>query len=196
MSKRLGAQTVALPSRPGILAWASTAGQKEKEGPYGEKFDSIIPDELNGQQSFEGAERAMLEETIVRCVQKANKAICDVQMLLCGDLLNQIISAGFAARNLGIPFYGLYGACSTMAESLSVGGMIADGGFADAMVCCDMQPFLHGGKTIPRSAGIGQSANADRAVDGHGSRGGYAGRRRTGEACRRGFDACDLRACD
>ena len=112
MSKRLGAQTVVLPSRPGILAWASTAGQKEKEGPYGEKFDSIIPDELNGQQSFEGAERAMLEEAIVRCVQKANKAICDVQMLLCGDLLNQIISAGFAARNLGIPFYGLYGACS------------------------------------------------------------------------------------
>ena len=173
MSKRLGAQTVVLPSRPGILAWASTAGQKEKEGPYGEKFDSIIPDELNGQQSFEGAERAMLEETIVRCVQKANKAICDVQMLLCGDLLNQIISAGFAARNLGIPFYGLYGACSTMAESLSVGG-----------------------KTIPRPAGIGQSANADCAVDGYGSRGGYAGRRRTGEACRRGFNACDLRACD
>ena len=126
MSKRLGAQTVVLPSRPGILAWASTAGQKEKEGPYGKKFDSIIPDELNGQQSFEGAERAMLEETIVRCVQKANKAICDVQMLLCGDLLNQIISAGFAARNLGIPFYGLYGACSTMAESLSVCGMIAE----------------------------------------------------------------------
>lgn len=141
MSKRLGAQTVVLPSRPGILAWASTAGQKEKEGPYGEKFDSIIPDELNGQQSFEGAERAMLEETIVRCVQKANKAICDVQMLLCGDLLNQIISAGFAARNLGIPFYGLYGACSTMAESLSVGGMIADGGFADAMVCATCSHF-------------------------------------------------------
>ena len=141
MSKRLGAQTVVLPSRPGILAWASTAGQKEKEGPYGEKFDSIIPDELNGQQSFEGAERAMLEETIVRCAQKANKAICDVQMLLCGDLLNQIISAGFAARNLGIPFYGLYGACSTMAESLSVGGMIADGGFADTMVCATCSHF-------------------------------------------------------
>ena len=141
MSKRLGAQTVVLPSRPGILAWARTAGQKEKEGPYGEKFDSIIPDELNGQQSFEGAERAMLEETIIRCVQKANKAICDVQMLLCGDLLNQIISAGFAARNLGIPFYGLYGACSTMAESLSVGGMIADGGFADAMVCATCSHF-------------------------------------------------------
>ena len=141
MSKRLGAQTVVLPSRPGILAWASTAGQKEKEGPYGEKFDSIIPDELNGQQSFEGAERAMLEETIVRCAQKANKALGDIQMLLCGDLLNQIISAGFAARNLGIPFYGLYGACSTMAESLSIGGMIADGGFADAMVCATCSHF-------------------------------------------------------
>ena len=141
MSKRLGAQTVVLPSRPGILAWASTAGQKEKEGPYGEKFDSIIPDELNGQQSFEGAERAMLEETIVRCVQKANKAMCDVQMLLCGDLLNQIISAGFAARNLGIPFYGLYGACSTMALSAGLAAVFIDSGAAKKTISVTSSHF-------------------------------------------------------
>ena len=57
MSKRIGAQTTALPSCPGLIGWAGIAGQKEKEGPYGAKFDWIIPDELNGEKSFESAER-------------------------------------------------------------------------------------------------------------------------------------------
>lgn len=141
MSKRMGSQTVALPGRPGILSFAGIAGQKEKQGPYGDKFDQIIPDELNGENSFEAAERAMLEQTVTLCVQKAGRRVEDVQMLLSGDLLNQIISAGFAARNLGIPFYGLYGACSTMSESLSLGGMIVDGGFADVLVCATCSHF-------------------------------------------------------
>ena len=141
MSKRIGRQTVSLPRHPGILSWASIAGPKEKEGPYGDKFDRILPDELNGEQSFEAAERAMLEQAILLCAQKANHTREDVQMLLSGDLLNQIISAGFAARNLGIPFYGLYGACSTMSESLSLGSMIADGGFADVLVCATCSHF-------------------------------------------------------
>ena len=138
MSKRIGAQTTALPSCPGLIGWAGIAGQKEKEGPYGAKFDWIIPD---GEQSFEGAERAMLEQAVVLCAEKAGTRLNEIQMLLAGDLLNQIISAGFAARNLGIPFYGLYGACSTMSESLSVGGMLADGGFADRLICATCSHF-------------------------------------------------------
>lgn len=141
MSKRIGAQTTALPSCPGLIGWAGIVGQKEKEGPYGAKFDWIIPDELNGEQSFEGAERAMLEQAVVLCAEKAGTRPNEIQMLLAGDLLNQIISAGFAARNLGIPFYGLYGACSTMSESLSVGGMLADGGFADRLICATCSHF-------------------------------------------------------
>lgn len=138
-----GAQTVALPSKPSLIGWAGIAGQKEKEGPYGAKFDQIIPDELNGQQSFESAERAMLEQAITLCARKAGKRLDEVQMLLSGDLLNQIVSAGFAARSFGIPFYGLYGACSTMSESLSIGGMLADGGFADRLICATCSPLLH-----------------------------------------------------
>lgn len=84
MSKRIGAQTVALPSKPGLIGWAGIAGQKEKEGPYGVKFDQIIPDELNGQQSFESAERAMLEQAITLCARKAGKRLDEVQMLLSG----------------------------------------------------------------------------------------------------------------
>jgi len=141
MSKRIGSRTVALPAQPGVIAWASVAGQKEKDGPYGDRFDQVIPDELNGENSFEAAERSMLEMAVKLCAGKAGCALGDVQMLLAGDLLNQIISAGFAARNLQIPFYGLYGACSTMSESLSLGGMLADGGFADRLICATCSHF-------------------------------------------------------
>lgn len=141
MSRRIGKRTVVLPNQPGVLAWASVAGRKEHEGPYGERFDVALEDELAGQKSFEAAERSMLETAVKLCAQHAGCALEDVQMLLAGDLLNQIISAGFAARNLGIPFYGLYGACSTMSESMSIGGMLADGGFADRMICATCSHF-------------------------------------------------------
>ena len=141
MSKRIGMRTVALSNKPGILSWASVAGQKEKAGPYGEKFDFVIPDELNGQKSFEAAERSMLEMAVAYCAERAACTLDEIQMLLAGDLLNQIVSAGFAARNLGIPFYGLYGACSTMSESLSIGAMLADGGFVDRLICATCSHF-------------------------------------------------------
>ena len=130
-----------LASKPGILSWASVAGQKEHAGPYGRQFDAVIPDELNGEQSFEAAERSILELAVKLCAQEGQCELTDIQMLLAGDLLNQIISAGFAARNLQIPFYGLYGACSTMSESLSLGSMIADGGYGDRIICATCSHF-------------------------------------------------------
>ena len=141
MSKRIGKRTVHLPNRPGIVSWASVAGQKEKDGPYGHLFDVILKDELAGEQSFEAAERSMLETAVRHCASQTGGSLGRVQMLLAGDLLNQIISAGFAARNLGIPFYGLYGACSTMSESLSIGSMLTDGGFADRLICATCSHF-------------------------------------------------------
>ena len=141
MSKRVGKRTVALPARPGVVSWASIAGRKEHEGPYGERFDQILEDELNGETSFESAERKMLETAVTLCARKAGCAMEQVQMLLAGDLLNQIVSAGYAARNLQIPFYGLYGACSTMSESLSLGAMLADGGYADRLIAATCSHF-------------------------------------------------------
>lgn len=141
MCKRIGKRTVCLPSKPGILSWASVAGQKEHEGPYGQYFDEIIADELNGQPSFEAAERSILETAVRLCSKKGNTCLTDIDMLLAGDLLNQIISAGFAARDLQIPFYGLYGACSTMSESLSIGSMLSDGGYAQRVICATCSHF-------------------------------------------------------
>ena len=87
MSKRIGTQTVVLPSHPGLIGWAGVAGQKEKEGPYGTKFDQIIPDELNGEQSFESAERAMLEQAITLCAGKAGKRLDDGFRAICSTRL-------------------------------------------------------------------------------------------------------------
>lgn len=141
MSKRIGARSVALPNCPGIVSWASVVGQKEKDGPYGDEFDLVNDSGQSGEASFEEEERSMLESAIQLCVNKVHCGLGDVQMLLAGDLLNQIISAGFAARDLQIPFYGLYGACSTMSESLSIGAMLADGGFADRIICATCSHF-------------------------------------------------------
>lgn len=171
MSKRIGKQTVVLPDRPGIIGWASVAGQKESEGPYGKLFDVILPDELNGESSFEAAERSMLETAVKRCAQAAGCGLQEVQMLLAGDLLNQIISAGFAARNLQIPFYGLYGACSTMSESLSIGGMLADAGFADRLVCATCSHFCTAERQYraPLELGTQRTPTAQWTVTGSGA---------------------------
>ena len=171
MSKRIGARTVELTNRPGIISWASVAGPKEKAGPYGEKFDSVIADELNGEQSFEAAERSMLETAVKLCTEHGHCTIQDVQMLLAGDLLNQIISAGFAARNLGIPFYGLYGACSTMSESLSIGAMLADGGFADRLICATCSHFCTAERQyrMPLELGNQRTPTAQWTVTGSGA---------------------------
>jgi len=171
MSKRVGERTVELTSRPGVVAWASVAGQKEKEGPYGSRFDCVIPDELNGEQSFEAAERSILESAVKLCAQHGGCTTRDIQMLLAGDLLNQIISAGFAARNLGIPFYGLYGACSTMSESLSIGAMLADGGFADRLICATCSHFCTAERQyrMPLELGNQRTPTAQWTVTGSGA---------------------------
>lgn len=171
MSKRVGRRTVELINRPGVVAWASVAGQKEKAGPYGSLFDYVIPDELNGEQSFEMAERSMLETAVKLCAEHGRCKTEDIQMLLAGDLLNQIISAGFAARNLGIPFYGLYGACSTMSESLSVGAMLADGGFADRLICATCSHFCTAERQyrMPLELGTQRTPTAQWTVTGSGA---------------------------
>lgn len=140
-AKRLGKQSYRLPSGPYLIGNAAIVGKKEGEGPLSAHFDQIIPDELYGQDTFEQAERQFYQNSIQLCLQKANLSPDEVQFLLGGDLLNQITSASFAARELGIPFLGLYGACSTMAESLCIGGMLLDGGYADNAVCVASSHF-------------------------------------------------------
>ena len=138
---RVGTGTVHLPSHPCVVAWSSTVGKKEGQGPLGDLFDVILQDDTLGEKSWEFAESRYYQDTVRRCLAKANIQPKDVDFLLGGDLLNQIISASFAARGLGIPFIGLYGACSTMSESLALGAMLIEGGCARRVVCAASSHF-------------------------------------------------------
>ena len=132
---RAGRQTILFPHAPRILSSAAVVGPKEGRGPLGDQFDLVLEDALYHQASYEQAEHAIFQEACERCLQKAHMDKDAVQALLGGDLLNQIMAASLAARELSIPFLGLYGACSTMAESLVLGAMLVDGGYASPVIC-------------------------------------------------------------
>jgi stage V sporulation protein AD len=135
--KRLGLQTVALENPPVIIGKAAVAGPMEAQGPLGKEYDLTYPDLILGQQSFEKAERTMVQDACRLALQSAGiKGMPpEIDYFLAGDLLNQIISSTFSALPLGVPFFGLYGACSTLCESLSLGAMLIDGGYADKVLC-------------------------------------------------------------
>ncbi|MGI5911099.1 MAG: stage V sporulation protein AD [Syntrophomonadaceae bacterium] len=133
-AKKKGKQTVSFDKPPVLSSWASIVGPKEGQGPWGNDFDLIMPDYLMGEDTWEKAENKMLKETIELALNKSGLNTQDAEVLLAGDLLNQLVSANFAASQLNIPFLGLYGACSTMVESILIGSMLIDGGFFERVV--------------------------------------------------------------
>jgi stage V sporulation protein AD len=133
-AKKLGTQSVKFLNPPVISAWASIVGPKEGQGPWAADFDKILDDYLYAESSWEKAENKILQETVQTAVAKVGLNAADAELLLAGDLLNQIISANYAARELNIPFFGLYGACSTMAESLLLAAMLTEAGFFERVV--------------------------------------------------------------
>ena len=141
INKRLGEQTVKLENPPKIIATHSIVGPKEGEGPLSGYFDQVLSDDTYGEDSFEKAESQMMFTAISEAINKAHLKEKDINYLFSGDLLNQIISSSFAAREFSIPFFGLYGACSTMSESLSLASLIMDGGFAKYVVAATSSHF-------------------------------------------------------
>ena len=131
---RQGRQSFTLPQSPVITAWASAAGKKEAEGPLSHTFDITSQDTWFGQRTWEQAEKHLQRITLGKLAEKANLRMTDFQLVFSGDLLNQCIGSSFSLRNTGIPHLGLYGACSTMAESLLMASMAVGGGFADYVV--------------------------------------------------------------
>ncbi len=113
---------------PSVLSFASVVGKKEGEGPLKGKFDRVEKDEYFGQKTWEAAESALFKEAVTTALEKGRFRAVDIDMLVSGDLLNQCTATGYAARNFAIPYLGLYGACSTMAESLFVASSLVSGG--------------------------------------------------------------------
>lgn len=130
MKKRIGKQTVRFDKKVYIKGSAAICGTKENEGPIGSDFDIIMPDAEWNEETWEKTESKMQREAVKLAVQKAGLNLSDIEYIFAGDLLNQCIGAGFGLRELDIPFFGVYGACSTMIESLSLSAAMIDGGFA------------------------------------------------------------------
>ena len=130
-TKKTGRQTVAFAEAPSIAGHASVVGKKEGDGPLASSFDHIEQDDSFGEKTWEKAESAMQKRALAAALDKAKQPASARDYIFAGDLLNQCIGSGFAVRGQDIPFYGLYGACSTMAESLSLAAMMLDGGFGE-----------------------------------------------------------------
>lgn len=128
--KKIGKQSMKFSQKPCIHGRGNIVGEKEGEGPLAEYFDTILDDDMYGEKSWEAAESKMLKEAMNKAVKRAGLDIKEIDAMLSGDLINQLMSSSFTARDMHIPFLGLYGACSTMTESLLLGCMLIDGGFA------------------------------------------------------------------
>ncbi|MBR6258710.1 MAG: stage V sporulation protein AD [Oscillospiraceae bacterium] len=128
---RIGRQTITLDNPPVIQAFAAVAGKKEGEGPLSDSFDLVFQDSFFGQETWEKAESAMLNRALALALGKAGLDYKDVDCVFSGDLLNQCAGSAFGIRGTDIPFFGLYGACSTMAESLALASMTVSAGYAN-----------------------------------------------------------------
>lgn len=126
-----GKQSISFENPPYILSYASIVGQKEGEGPLGSYFDIIEEDPMVGSPNWEEAESALQKRAAQTALKKANMKPEDMRYLFSGDLLGQIIASSFGMLDLQIPMFGLYGACSTAGESLSLASMTVAAGYAD-----------------------------------------------------------------
>ncbi len=141
MLNRIGKHTLIFKNKPRVIGNFSVVGPKEGEGNFGKYFHKVLSDDLFGEDSYEKAESKMLNFAISEAIASAKLTESDIDILFAGDLMNQIISSSFAARTLGVPYVGLFGACSTMAESLIMGASFIDAGFAQNVACATGSHF-------------------------------------------------------
>lgn len=143
-----------------VRSYAAVTGKKEGEGPLGKCFDYVSQDNRFGKKTWEKAESCMVEKAVELALQKGDLTAGELSCALGGDLLNQCIATAFGMRSVGSPFFGLYGACSTMAEGLILGSTLVSGGFMEKALCtaashfCSAErqyryPLEYGGQRAP-----------------------------------------------
>ncbi|MEG2002755.1 MAG: stage V sporulation protein AD [Clostridia bacterium] len=139
--KRIGEKTIEFKNQPRIIATSSLVGQKEADGAYGQYFHKVMNDDKMQEQTYEKAERIMLQEAFEDANDALVKMDKKISMLIGGDLLNQNITMSFTAREMKLPLIGVYSACSTMSESLAIGSILVDGGYNDNVACGTVSHF-------------------------------------------------------
>lgn len=128
-------------NKPLISASASVVGQKEGEGPLGEYFDRVIDDPMAGQNTWEEAESEMQRQLVDELLIKSGLQAKEIRYFFAGDLLGQLIATSFGISGFEVPVFGLYGACSTMGEALSLAAMTVSAGYADNVIAMTSSHF-------------------------------------------------------
>ena len=141
MAKRLSRNTFIMDKPPTIRSYAAVVGKKEGDGPLGRHFDQVYQDPYFGQDTWEEAESTLQKEAFGMAVGKAGLKKEEIRYLFSGDLLGQNIATSFGLMDYQVPLFGLYGACSTCGEALSLGAMCVAAGYADYVVAMTSSHF-------------------------------------------------------
>lgn len=171
MSQTIGSSSISFEKPVYILESASIVGKKEGEGPLGNYFDMIGDNPLFGCNTWEEAESTLQKESATLALSKADLKSTDIRYIFSGDLLGQLIASSFGLLDFEIPFFGLYGACSTCGESLSLGSMTIAGGYADKVLCVTSSHFASAEKQFrfPLEYGNQRPLSASWTVTGSGA---------------------------
>lgn len=162
MPKRVGRYTVSLPNRPAVTGFAAVVGKKEGEGPLAKYVDFIYDDTTLGESSWEKAESHMQSDAVSRALESASLSASELDYIFAGDLLNQCIGSSYALKELDVPYIGLFGACSTMAESIALASIFVESRAANTCAAatsshfCSAErqfrfPLEYGGQRTPSS---------------------------------------------
>ena len=169
--QKLGKQTIKFDRPPTILETACIVGPKESDGPLAKYFDKCLEDEFWGESTWEKAESKIIRETVNTVIAKSGISSTDIDYCFAGDLLNQCISSSFGLRETNIPFFGVFGACSTFVESMSLGSILIDGGAANNVLCATSSHFCSAEKQFrfPLELGNQRPQTSQWTVTGAGS---------------------------
>ncbi len=169
--KKIGSQTIKFDNPITILETASIVGPKEAEGPMAEYFDKCLDDEFWGEKTWEKAESKIIKETVNASIIKSKIPADQIDYCFAGDLLNQCISSSFGLRELGVPFFGIFGACSTFVEGLSLASVFIDGGGAQNIIAAASSHFCSAEKQFrfPLELGNQRPPSSQWTVTGAGS---------------------------
>lgn len=168
---KLGKQSIKFENTPKLLNTSSIVGPKEMQGPLAMYFEAHTDDIFFGEKSFEKAESKLMKTCINNLLSKVPTDNSNIDYIFAGDLLNQCISSGYCIRDLNIPFFGLYGACSTFCESLMLASLFVDAGYATKTVAATSSHFCSAERQfrMPLEHGNQMSSTAQCTVTGSGA---------------------------
>ena len=168
--EKIGKQTVKFNSPPSIISTACIVGPKESQGPLAKYFDQCLEDEFWGEDSWEKAESKIIKETVNTLISKSGIPSDKIDYCFAGDLLNQCISSSFGLRELNIPFFGIFGACSTFVEGMSLASVFVESGI-EHVICASSSHFCSAEKQFrfPLELGNQRTPTAQWTVTGAGA---------------------------